>query len=85
MSPQDAKRLVGHSAPQPEAGDIVEKLRWSAASTEIDEAFTVYGTMLDKAAAEIERLRTALRAVRASTNPRWIDQIIKDALREESR
>jgi regulator of replication initiation timing len=33
-------------------------------------------------ATENERLRTALRAVRASTDPRWQAQIISDALRE---
>jgi hypothetical protein len=32
---------------------------------------------------EIERLRTALRAVRACTDPAWAAQIVKDALREE--
>jgi hypothetical protein len=31
---------------------------------------------------EIDRLRTALRAVRASTDPVWANQIIRDALRE---
>jgi hypothetical protein len=34
------------------------------------------------ALAEIERLRTALRAVRACTDPAWAAQIISDALRE---
>jgi hypothetical protein len=35
------------------------------------------------ALAEIERLRTALRAVRACTDPQWQAQLIKDALRED--
>jgi hypothetical protein len=32
---------------------------------------------------EINRLRTALRAVRACTDPAWAAQIVKEALREE--
>jgi hypothetical protein len=36
------------------------------------------------AADEIDRLKTALRAVRASTDPRWQAQIISDALREKT-
>ena len=37
--------------------DIVERLRWSAASTEVSEELAPYGKMLDEAAAEIIRLR----------------------------
>jgi hypothetical protein len=33
--------------------------------------------------ADRERLRTALRAVRACTDPQWQAQLIKDALRED--
>jgi hypothetical protein len=32
--------------------------------------------------AELERLRTALRSVRACTDPAWVAQIITDALHE---
>ena len=37
--------------------DLVERLRWSAASTEVSEELTAYGKLLDAAADEIERLR----------------------------
>jgi len=43
--------------------DLIEKLRWSAASTEVSEELTAYGKLLDAAATEIERLRAARNAV----------------------
>jgi len=42
--------------------DLIEKLRWSAASTEVSEELTAYGTLLDAAATEIERLRERCEA-----------------------
>jgi hypothetical protein len=70
MSPLAARRLVG----QP---DIVERLH---------KYNQVGGYGLPElrrdAADEIENLRAVLRAVRASTDPRWQAQIISDALRE---
>jgi len=39
--------------------DLIEKLRWSAASTEVSEELTAYGKLLDAAATEIERMRAA--------------------------
>jgi hypothetical protein len=69
-------------SPQP---DIVERLRarhsaWLAncrlpPNAKDESNFSM-------AAAEIERLRTALRAVRGSTDPNWQKQIIDEALRE---
>jgi len=55
-------------SPQP---DIVERLRRQHFVADQYEA-----------ADEIERLRTALRSVRASTCPQWQKQIIDEALRE---
>jgi hypothetical protein len=57
--------------------DIVERL------SEHGPMPSDYAADRREAAAEIERLRTALRAVRASTDPRWQATIISDALREE--
>ena len=41
--------------------ELIERLRWSAASTEVSEELTAYGKMMDAAADEIERLRAALQ------------------------
>jgi hypothetical protein len=57
--------------------DIVERIKGR-----LNDAPMPTERLLDECAAEIERLRTALRAVRASTDPRWQAQIISDALRE---
>jgi hypothetical protein len=70
MSPQEAKRLVGH--------DIVDELRGHLIPAECDSR----DDAMARAADEIDRLRTALRAVRACTDPQWQAQLISDALRE---
>jgi hypothetical protein len=81
MSPQQAHRLVG----QP---DLVERLRAPTIrlGAEMSSMLVLDGPctmqLLRDALAEIERLRTALRSVRASTDPSWANQIIADALRE---
>jgi hypothetical protein len=83
MSPQDAHRLVGHSP------DIVERVRTTTeemanfCSAPMGLWNRHSNACLD-CASEVERLRTALRAVRACTDPAWAAQIIKDALREEN-
>jgi hypothetical protein len=74
MSPLQARRLVG----QP---DIVERLRAQSWSPDT-KANRDQAALERDAVAEIERLRTALRAVRACTDPAWAAQIISDALRE---
>lgn len=76
MSPQEAHRLVGHTPAQKE--DIVERIRAAGRSRASYLSWMEY----DEAADEIERLRCALRAVRASTDPRWQAQLIAEALRE---
>jgi hypothetical protein len=48
--------------------------------SDVADGLSSISEMLD----EIERLRTALRSVRASTDPRWQAQIISDALREKT-
>jgi hypothetical protein len=58
--------------------DIVERIKGR-----LNDAPMPTEWLLDECAAEIERLRTALRAVRACTDPAWAAQIVKDALREE--
>jgi hypothetical protein len=81
-SPQEAARLVGHSPAQEEA-DIVERLRGHLAMSMFASAGTLYAemdTQRQAAADEIDRLRTALRAVRA--DPTCAAQVISDALRE---
>jgi hypothetical protein len=71
MSPQEARRLVGHS-------DIAADLR-----REIKAGYEFANEpLMEDAADEIDRLRTALRSVRACTDPAWAAQIIRDALRE---
>lgn len=78
MSPTEARRLVG----QP---DIVERLRVPAALSMYASSADLLAELARQRAAaadEIDRLRTALRAVRASTDPKWQAQIISDALRE---
>ena len=79
MSPIEARRAVG----QP---DIVEwGRRWQKAWTSHNpknENENCIGDSFGQLTDEIERLRTALRAVRASTDPRWQAQIISDALRD---
>lgn len=84
MTPQQAHALVGHMPAQKEA-DIVDRLvdiiRWvdgnrSCIWVENDI------TDLRDALNEVHRLRTALRAVRACSDPSWANQIISDALRE---
>jgi hypothetical protein len=65
--------------------DIVERLQQPLGVSMFAKPGDLIADMDDQraaAAAEIERLRTALRAVRASTDPRWQAQIISDALRE---
>jgi hypothetical protein len=74
MSPQDARRLVGQT-------DIVAALENSIAWHA--EQGRPHSESVDRdALAEILRLRTALRAVRACTDPAWQAQLISDALRE---
>ena len=75
MTPTQARRLVG----QP---DIVERLREYIPLASYDGVVLAHVSRFEGAADEIERLRTALRAVRATTCPRWRLQIIRDALRE---
>lgn len=130
MTPQEAKRLVGHSSPQPEAEpaksyagaafnalmeeetkegvvvmllDQFDENRRLRARLEMTHAWQmVDGTMtrvevepgsipdgiecrdetIRLQDREIDRLRCALRAVRASTCPRWQAQLIAEALRE---
>lgn len=61
--------------------DIVDAMRWL--DHESSDKWRPHSAKHARAiAAELERLRIALRAVRASTDPRWIAQIISDALRE---
>jgi hypothetical protein len=57
--------------------DIVDRLH----RLDADHCGVIDG--LGEAAREITRLRCALRAVRACTDPAWAAQIVKDALREE--
>jgi hypothetical protein len=60
MSPQDARRLVG----RPDiVGELREAIREGA------------GSLAEDCIAEIDRLRTALRAVRACTDPKWQAQL----------
>lgn len=76
MTPLESRRLVG----QP---DIVERLTAHAdAERACAEGSITAALIEEEAAAEIERLRCALRAVRACTDPAWQLQIIADALRE---
>ena len=71
MTPLQARRLVGHP-------DIVADLL-----REVNAGYEFANpALMEDAADEIERLRTALRAVRACTDPAWAAQIITDALRE---
>jgi hypothetical protein len=87
MSPAEAKRLVGHSP------DIVERLnapqirlgKDTVRQLVLDGPSTMQ--LLRDAAAEIERLRTALRSVREilrqaryQTDLGWADQRVSDAL-----
>jgi hypothetical protein len=74
MSPIEARRAVG----QPDIVFALENsIQWHA------EQGRPHSESVDRdALAEIERLRTALRAVRACTDPAWAAQIISDALRE---
>ncbi len=72
MTPLAARRLVGHP-------DIVERI-----GTRLNDAPMPTEHLLDDDADEIERLRTALRAVRACSDPAWTAQIVKEALREEN-
>jgi hypothetical protein len=80
MSPQDAHRLVGN--------DIVDRLIDDVVYREHAHTYQRKSAQKDveesRAAllAELERLRTALRAVRACTDPQWAAQLISDALRE---
>jgi hypothetical protein len=84
-SPQEIARLVGHSPAQEEA-DIVERMQaraWAEPKpNELTWLISEAVEEVDALRAEIERLRTALRAVRACTDPAWQLQIIRDALRE---
>jgi hypothetical protein len=87
MSPMEVARLVGHS-PQAETRDIdiVEwGRRWQKAWTSHNpknENANCIGDSFGQLTHEIERLRTALRSVRATTCPQWRDQLIADAPRE---
>lgn len=86
-SPQEAKRLVGHLAPQPETPALSEIIGWARRRADGDPGGycmvpSNFARALCDAAAENERLRAALRAVRASTDPKWQAQIIADALRK---
>jgi hypothetical protein len=85
MSPQEASRLVGHSL------DIVEwGRRWQKAWTSHNpknENANCIGDSFGQLTDEIERLRTALRAVREilrqaryQTDLGWADQRVSDAL-----
>lgn len=79
MSPQEAHRLVGHTPEQKEDIDLAlrNSIEWHK------EQGRPHSESVDRdALAEIERLRTALRAVRACSDPSWANQIISDALRE---
>ncbi len=92
MSPQEARRLVGHPdivvrlrlqhfvADQSEGADEIERLR---------ERCEAYKGQVMAGSAEIDRLRTALRVVLnfiAHTDKDWalgcIQRAVKDALRE---
>ena len=73
MTPREARRLVGHC----HALAAVER-----GATGGDPSLTNHEWRALRS--EIERLRTALRAVRACTDPVWAAQIVKDALREET-
>jgi tRNA/tmRNA/rRNA uracil-C5-methylase (TrmA/RlmC/RlmD family) len=69
--------------------DIVERLRERRqlrfiADCKCGKCQLVHIDDVYAASDEIERLRTALRSVRASTDPRWQAQIISDALREKT-
>jgi len=96
-SPQEIARLVGHHSPEQEEGssgavappfdpaavalaasDICARLVNASYALANDDEDIVL-----EAAAEIDRLRIALRAVRACTDDSWRAQIVKDALREE--
>jgi hypothetical protein len=76
MSPAEARRLVGHS-------DIADDLR-----REIKAGYEFANEpLMEDAAAEIDRLRTALRSVREllrqaryQTDLGWADQRVSDAL-----
>ncbi len=48
---------------QEDTADLVERARWSAASTEVSEELAPYGTMIDALADEIERLRGSEEAM----------------------
>jgi hypothetical protein len=83
MTPHD------RALPKEETRDIVERLRNEAHLFELHDpcrGVTVRSRVdvdsMREAADEIDRLRTALRSVRARTDPKWQAQIISDALRE---
>jgi DNA primase large subunit len=81
MTPQQAAALVGHSP------DIVERLGARADEQERCNSYPIDRAMDREAAAEIERLRTALRSVReilrqarCQTDLSWSEQLVSDAL-----
>lgn len=88
-SPQEAKRLVGHHSPAQEEGSsaagaapfdpAAEAMVWLDSWTKVRGG---HGECARSIKAEIDRLRVALRAVRACTDDSWRAQIIRDALRE---
>jgi predicted RNase H-like nuclease len=77
MSPQQAHLLVGHSVTD-RLDDIIQWVDGNRACIWVDKDVSD----LREARAEIDRLRCALRAVRACTDPKWQAQLISDALRE---
>jgi hypothetical protein len=77
MSPQEARRLGGHSVVE-RLDDIIRWVDGNRACVWVEKDVDD----LRDARAEINRLRTALRAVRACTDPKWQAQLISDALRE---
>jgi hypothetical protein len=77
MSPQEAALAVGHSVTD-RLDDIIQWVDGNRACIWVEKDVSD----LREARAEIERLRTVLRAVRACTDPQWQAQLISDALRE---
>lgn len=82
-SPQEISRLVGHHSPAQE--EAAAKSHAGAAFNALMEEETKEGVvvMLLGQFDENRRLRTALRAVRACTDPKWQARLISDALRED--
>jgi ribosomal protein S2 len=77
-----ARRFIGgHFSNTDADGRRIHPRITIPANTERDDDILLV-SYIEQQRKENERLRTALRAVRACTDPAWAAQIISDALRE---